>query len=346
MDAQLFNILQFTALPLPDPRSDIKSVLLDHTGAQEYRQLGPDSLLLNKEPRRCVLDTDMTSIGSELGLQGRFSNNALEPTLKAFEQIKRYGRRELNEVFAGDGIISKIKPPNNLVPDLVICNHAYAPVCVGEMKTFWPIESLKEVQNEFDADVRTGFYGHALGQLFLYMHDYGSQYGFLSTYAETIFVRFTAAIPGSRSASLARSPILEHSGSPFALPMGNITGINRCGQSLPLKQIILCFMLIAGLSKGPGKRMNYDGNAIRDWIKEHKNNDSVLGKRTGGPSGGTGQVIKPGPPPAGSGTPKFQRPHQVLVPPEKAWALRVAGTAPKKYQICVPGRGWTRIEVR
>ncbi|KAL9089321.1 MAG: hypothetical protein Q9159_002622 [Coniocarpon cinnabarinum] len=328
--------------------SGVSTILRNYTGASTFDRLGPDCSLLNAESRRCVLDADETKCGTELSLQGRFTNNALEPALKAFEQIKRLrstpGSQPLEPISAGDGKISKVKPDSKLVPDLVICNNRYAPVCVGEMKTLWTIESLRDAQQAFDVNDRTNFYGHALGQLFAYMHDYGCQYGFLSTYEETVFFKFQAESATGGSPLLLRSPIYHHTGSPFPLPMGPSDGIERKYQKYSVKQIILCFMLLAGEAPGPGERMRYKTDTVRNWLKDREH-ESVLGKRAAAPPGGTNKARKQAPAPGGSSSSRYERPYKVLVPPEDAWALRVADTSPKNYEICMPGRGWTSIEV-
>ena len=161
--------------------------------------------------------------GNETSLQGRFEANALIPALESFEQIqarrRSNGKSLLKQIKAGDGRICP-RPyryasrsehdGSNIEPDIAIANEDHYPRVVGELKTCWTITNLDEALGEFRGGNHENDFGHALGQLLLYMEVMACSYGFLSTYKETIVLRLEPQSDGSFK--LLRSPIIGEGG--------------------------------------------------------------------------------------------------------------------------------------
>ncbi|KAK2792579.1 hypothetical protein FQN52_003084 [Onygenales sp. PD_12] len=132
--------------------------------------------------------------GDELSVSGRFAQNALSPVTavaRASGVGVRFGdfktSRESKQAFSSTGSLPDYAGVEESVDRKGEVDYALR--FVGEAKTPWAHNLTKFMAN-FETDKRAGNnpLRHTIGQIAAYMHDYDLKYGFLTTYAETIFL--------------------------------------------------------------------------------------------------------------------------------------------------------------
>ncbi|CAG7998639.1 unnamed protein product [Penicillium salamii] len=142
-------------------------------------------------------ETELYTVGNELGLTGRFVRNVCDPVIKALELVPCMASIR----FADFQAISTLQ---RTVPDvclgLVATGLGPANVyLVGEMKTPWAISEADLHINRPQSSFRLE---PLIGQLVAQMRTCSARFGFLSTYNSTVFVKREAD-----SSFLLSSPI-------------------------------------------------------------------------------------------------------------------------------------------
>ncbi|KAJ5959514.1 uncharacterized protein N7479_006664 [Penicillium vulpinum] len=162
-------------------------------------------------------ETELYTVGNELGLTGRFVRNVCDPVIKALELVPGMASIRFADIQA-------ISTTQMTVPDvclgLVATNLRTGNVhLVGEMKTPWSISDEDLHINRPESSFRLE---PLIGQLVAQMRTCSTRVGFLSTYDSTVFVKREAD-----SSFLLSSPIW-------------------CGATRPsLRQLLAGFCLMA-----------------------------------------------------------------------------------------------------
>ncbi|KAJ5424425.1 hypothetical protein N7491_009641 [Penicillium cf. griseofulvum] len=142
-------------------------------------------------------ETELYTVGNELGLTGRFVRNVCDPVIKALELVP-----DMASIRFAD--LQAISTPQMTVPD--VCLGLVATSLrpgnvhlVGEMKTPWTISDEDLYINRPESSFRLE---PLIGQLVAQMRTCSTRFGFLSTYNSTVFVKREAD-----SSFLLSSPI-------------------------------------------------------------------------------------------------------------------------------------------
>ncbi|RAK97940.1 uncharacterized protein BO80DRAFT_362685 [Aspergillus ibericus CBS 121593] len=164
--------------PWPEFSKEVKDLLEPYCGKyQPFRPRVPDEVF---------------GTANELGVQGRFVNNALHPVGEICNLLKlgvsfgdaQWGRNRLL-IGAKKGEKRKQGAPagDNLVPDLVVVEtRTHAIKAVAEVKTFWAFAPKRDQSWH-------AFIVHKIGQLARYMDDHHTRYGIFTVYEYTWFVK-------------------------------------------------------------------------------------------------------------------------------------------------------------
>ncbi|KAJ5533782.1 hypothetical protein N7527_000036 [Penicillium freii] len=142
-------------------------------------------------------ETELYTVGNELGLTGRFVRNVCDPVIKALELVPGMASIRFADFQA-------ISTPQMTVPD--VCLGLVATSLrpgnvhlVGQMKTPWTISDEDLHINRPESSFRLE---PLIGQLVAQMRTCSTRFGFLSTYNSTVFVKREAD-----SSFLLSSPI-------------------------------------------------------------------------------------------------------------------------------------------
>ncbi|CAG7940607.1 unnamed protein product [Penicillium salamii] len=142
-------------------------------------------------------ETELYTVGNELGLTGRFVRNVCDPVIKALELVPGMASTRFADFQA-------ISTAQMTVPDVCLGLVAtgldpHNVYVVGEMKTPWTIAGTDLNINRHESSFRLE---PLIGQLVAQMRTCEARFGFLSTYSSTVFVKREAD-----SSFLLSSPI-------------------------------------------------------------------------------------------------------------------------------------------
>ncbi|CAG8947663.1 unnamed protein product [Penicillium salamii] len=129
-------------------------------------------------------ETELYTVGNELGLTGRFVRNVCDPVIKALELVPGMASIRFADFQA-------ISTPQMTVPDVCLGLVAtgldpHNVYVVGEMKTPWTIVGTDLNINRHESSFRLE---PLMGQLVAQMRTCEARFGFLSTYSSTVFVK-------------------------------------------------------------------------------------------------------------------------------------------------------------
>ncbi|KAJ5948269.1 hypothetical protein N7466_001284 [Penicillium verhagenii] len=129
-------------------------------------------------------ETELYTVGNELGLTGRFVRNVCDPVIKALEPVLGMASIRFADFQA-------ISTPEATIPDVCLGLIATRPRpnnvhLVGEMKTPWTILDEYLHLNRPSTSPRLE---PLIGQLVGQMRTCSTRFGFLSTYDSTVFVK-------------------------------------------------------------------------------------------------------------------------------------------------------------
>ncbi|OJJ77949.1 hypothetical protein ASPBRDRAFT_191213 [Aspergillus brasiliensis CBS 101740] len=141
-----------------------------------------------------VIPSENFGVANEIGVQGRFVQNALHPVGEILNLLRigvAFGDSQFGVNRVQDDKKKKRghaerqtgKKPTTLVPDIVLVERqTHAIRALAEVKTYWAfLPKLKQTWDEFIAD--------KLGQLARYMDDHFCRFGFYTIYENTWFVK-------------------------------------------------------------------------------------------------------------------------------------------------------------
>lgn len=132
-------------------------------------------------------ETELYTVGNELGVSGRFVRNLCDPVMKALEPLPCMASIRFADFQA-------ISTPGDVVPDVCLGLVAVVPTpdnvhLVGEVKTPWTISDAYLHLNR----PNTSYHLEPLiGQLVAQMRACSLRFGFLSTYNSSVFVKRAA----------------------------------------------------------------------------------------------------------------------------------------------------------
>ncbi|KAJ5675358.1 hypothetical protein N7462_008255 [Penicillium macrosclerotiorum] len=144
-------------------------------------------------------ETELYTVGNELGVSGRFVRNLCDPVMRALEPLQGMASIRFADFQA-------ISTPEDVVPDVCLGLIAVDPTpdnvhLVGELQTPWTIPDAYLHLNR----PNTSYHLEPLiGQLVAQMRKCSLCFGFLSTYSSTIFVKRAADY------SFLLSPPIKH----------------------------------------------------------------------------------------------------------------------------------------
>ncbi|KAJ5333113.1 hypothetical protein MYU51_005099 [Penicillium brevicompactum] len=132
-------------------------------------------------------ETELYTVGNELGLTGRFVRNVCDPVIKALEPVQGMASIRFADFQA-------ISTPEDTVPDVCLGLVGTSPHpdhvhLVGEMKTPWSI-----TDRHLDLSRTSARLPALIGQLVAQMRTCSTRFGFLSTYTSTVFVKREAEL--------------------------------------------------------------------------------------------------------------------------------------------------------
>ncbi|KAI2856178.1 hypothetical protein CBS147343_3011 [Aspergillus niger] len=191
------------------------------------------------------LSYEQVYIGDEHAVQGRFSQLIGQAMGGIFAS-------QGMDIRFGDFKSCTVEKQYKKVPDVMMRDAAGAPLAVGEEKTPWAKPHDIRLAMGRECILR-----HLFGQPAMYMRDLDLQFGFLSTYEQTVFFRQDDTV-GNNQTVLLYSPVIMHN-------WGYIPG-----QTVTLKQALFYLGLqasaapyfITSESRTTGWVTNKDGDKL------------------------------------------------------------------------------------
>ncbi|KAJ5279315.1 hypothetical protein N7478_004687 [Penicillium angulare] len=146
-------------------------------------------------------ESELYTVGNELGLSGRFVRNLCDPVMKALKPLP--GMQSMR--FADFQALSR---SNDTVPDvcfgLISIDPSVDNVCLaGELKTPWTVEDTSLHLNT----PRSYHLEYLIGRVVAQMRTSSLRFAFLSTYNSTVFVERTADLCFRLSAPIRRDSL-------------------------------------------------------------------------------------------------------------------------------------------
>jgi hypothetical protein len=169
-----------------------------------------------------IITEEHGQIGAEISMSSRFDAHVLDPVLKASLTMDNQGRPGgappgvPDRTFGDSYIVNRISRPKDLIPDVVLKRlgeRGSEVRLVGELKFFVTIdleEKFKQAQSRrTEQDFRN--LRAIFGQIIQYMVEYGTRYGFISTYNTTIFFKMSYSDSANTKPRIYYSELVNHS---------------------------------------------------------------------------------------------------------------------------------------